>query len=90
MHVHSRRHVHARVHVQANAPCILSIGQEGKATAHVDVALLAELAEEAGVDACFAPRTPDELYAEGVDGGFRVITRTRPPPPNSSSPARTI
>ena len=50
MHAHSRRHVHARVHVQANAPCILSIGQEGKATAHVDVALLAELAEEAGVD----------------------------------------
>ena len=32
-----------------------------------------ETLEEAGVDACFAPRTPDELYAEGVDGGFRVI-----------------
>ena len=42
--MHSRRHVHARVHVQANAPCILSIGQEGKATAHGDVRLLAELA----------------------------------------------
>ena len=46
----ARAHVHARVHVQANAPCILSSGQEGKATAHADVALLAELAEEAGVD----------------------------------------
>ena len=32
-----------------------------------------ETLEEAGVDACFAPRTPDELYAEGVEGGFRVI-----------------
>ena len=32
-----------------------------------------ETLEEAGVDACFAPRTPDELYAEGVDGGFRVV-----------------
>ena len=38
---------------------LLSIGQEGKATAHADVALLAELAEEAGIDLRIVTLTRD-------------------------------